>query len=200
MSYNPAENKIQGWMNDRELIYLYSTVLKQSRMREPLKVLEIGSWKGRSTHALISALATLSSYSILYCVDDWSKADHKETDEIRLQAQTEFCNNITALSQSLKYENINTRNCSSHYAAMLLSDVKFDVIFLDADHSYEAVKQDLKLWWPLLNVGGVFLGHDFVAGRETLTNQVRKAVWEKFKKSEVRLIPGGSIYRIDKRS
>ena len=37
----------------------------------------------------------------------------------------------------------------------------FDVVFLDGDHSYEAVKQDLNAWWPKLKSGGLFCGDDY---------------------------------------
>lgn len=37
----------------------------------------------------------------------------------------------------------------------------FDFVYIDADHRYKAVRDDLRLWWPLLNRGGLFAGHDY---------------------------------------
>ncbi len=37
----------------------------------------------------------------------------------------------------------------------------FDVIFLDGNHSYEGVKNDLNAWWPKLKSGGLFCGDDY---------------------------------------
>jgi len=37
---------------------------------------------------------------------------------------------------------------------------KFDFIFIDGDHTYEAVKQDLEDWLPLLEPGGTVIFHD----------------------------------------
>lgn len=37
---------------------------------------------------------------------------------------------------------------------------KFDFIFVDGDHSYNAVKQDFDDWFPLLNIGGFIAFHD----------------------------------------
>ena len=39
---------------------------------------------------------------------------------------------------------------------------KFDLIFLDGDHSYEGCKRDIEKWWPRVkNKTGILAGHDF---------------------------------------
>lgn len=36
-----------------------------------------------------------------------------------------------------------------------------DLVFIDGDHTYEAVKQDIALWTPKVRVGGIMSGHDY---------------------------------------
>lgn len=36
-----------------------------------------------------------------------------------------------------------------------------DLVFIDALHDYEHVKQDIALWWPKVRIGGMLAGHDF---------------------------------------
>lgn len=47
-------------------------------------------------------------------------------------------------------------------AAKIFADGFFDWIFLDANHSYDAVKEDLVAWHPKIKKGGIFSGHDYL--------------------------------------
>jgi len=41
-------------------------------------------------------------------------------------------------------------------------DEFFDFIFIDADHTYEAVARDIADWYPKIKKGGALCGHDYV--------------------------------------
>jgi hypothetical protein len=62
-----------------------------------------------------------------------------------------------------------------------IEDESLDCIFVDGDHSYNAVINDLKFWWKKLKKGGQLLGDDYWMG------DVSRAVTE-FSK-EYNLIP-----------
>lgn len=53
-------------------------------------------------------------------------------------------------------------------------DVYFDVIYIDADHTYEGIKRDLLDWWPKLKIGGVFSGHDYCNNK--IKNEAQQVV------------------------
>jgi glycosyltransferase involved in cell wall biosynthesis len=42
-----------------------------------------------------------------------------------------------------------------------ISDKTFDLLFIDADHAYEAVKKDIEDWEPKIKNGGTISGHDY---------------------------------------
>lgn len=46
--------------------------------------------------------------------------------------------------------------------AKLFADGSLDWVFLDGDHDYPAVLDDIKAWLPKVKTGGVLAGHDFV--------------------------------------
>ena len=50
---------------------------------------------------------------------------------------------------------------SSVEAASWLDDASLDFVFIDADHSYDAVRADIKAWTPKLRDGGWMTGHDY---------------------------------------
>lgn len=46
-------------------------------------------------------------------------------------------------------------------AAQRYEDGFFDVVYIDADHTYEAVFSDLEAWAPKIKPGGRLMGHDY---------------------------------------
>lgn len=57
------------------------------------------------------------------------------------------------------------RETSAGYASLVRKSSlgrNFDFVYLDGDHSYEGIKEDLRVWWPLVRSGGVLCGHDWV--------------------------------------
>ena len=67
-------------------------------------------------------------------------------------------------------------------------DNSLDFIYIDALHTYEGCKKDIKLWWPKLKKGGLFSGHDYINGRLPEGNfGVKKAVDEFVKKYNLNL-------------
>jgi hypothetical protein len=40
-------------------------------------------------------------------------------------------------------------------------DEKFDIVFLDGDHSYKGCSNDIRIWWDKVSEGGYLGGHDY---------------------------------------
>ena len=46
-------------------------------------------------------------------------------------------------------------------AAKLIADCSLDFIFIDADHDYKSVKEDIDAWTPKVKYNGIIAGHDY---------------------------------------
>lgn len=70
-------------------------------------------------------------------------------------------------------------------------EIHLDGAFIDADHSYEAVLNDLRVWGKLIKPGGSLMGHDFCDLNPMAIQYgwgVQKAVEQFCKESDWKLI------------
>lgn len=65
---------------------------------------------------------------------------------------------------------------TSENSSLLIPDKSLDLVFIDANHDYDFIKQDIELWLPKVKDGGIISGHDFCDKHEG----VKQAVREKF--------------------
>lgn len=138
---------IDGWMSETELTWL------AQKARTHTRIVEVGSWMGRSTRALAD-----NTPGLIWAVDTWQGSEeHQEllADKPSNWLYEQFLSNTQDLS------NIEALRMPSLEAAKLLADKKFDMIFIDASHEYVAVKQDIEAWKPLCAPGGLLAGHDY---------------------------------------
>jgi predicted O-methyltransferase YrrM len=56
-----------------------------------------------------------------------------------------------------------------------VSDRKYDLLFIDGDHSYESVKKDFEMYSPLVREGGMVAFHDIFSkkGVNTFWNEIK---------------------------
>lgn len=180
-----AALKVPGWMWEYELQWLADQATKYN------KIVEIGSWRGRSTRALAD-----NTPGTVTAVDGFvgSPFDTPNGMWPDMKAQlagkpedwvyNEFMQNTGYLP------NVRTFRMLSLDGAEHLKDEQFDMIFIDAGHDYEHVKQDILAWRPLLASGGCFSGHDYFPGCPGVMQAVDELV-PNFKKG------GGSIWYVE---
>ncbi len=60
-----------------------------------------------------------------------------------------------------KYDNVTIIKNNSIDAAVTFNDKYFDIVYIDAGHSYESVKEDLAAWYPKIKPEGIISGHDY---------------------------------------
>jgi hypothetical protein len=129
---------IPGWMSDSELMWLHET------SKQMKSVLEIGSFKGRSTYALCTGCP-----GPVFAIDMFQgdPAVFGEGDFYR-----EFYVNVG------HFKNLVTYRMDSFSAAQFFKPKSIDMIFIDGDHAEAGVITDLKAWWLIGNK--LICGHD----------------------------------------
>lgn len=89
----------------------------------------------------------------LHCVDSWSPYEERYDHEANYQE---------TVARLKGYEGrVEIHRESSLHAAERFRDAQFDFVYLDANHSYEAVRDDLHAWWPKVKRGGMLAGDDY---------------------------------------
>jgi predicted O-methyltransferase YrrM len=148
---------ISGWMEEEELEWLADQASKHTN------IVEIGSWMGRSTRALAD-----NTNGRVTAVDAWDSTivypEMQETlkDKPEGWLLSEFKRNLEG-TKSMVFinQNLSVRAAVVYRDLIQFGLIKFDMIFIDATHTYEAVKADNEAWLPLLAEGGLICGHDF---------------------------------------
>jgi hypothetical protein len=51
---------------------------------------------------------------------------------------------------------------TSEIAADMFNDNSLDFVYIDANHAYDYVVQDIELWYPKVKKGGFICGHDYL--------------------------------------
>jgi len=66
----------------------------------------------------------------------------------------------------------------SENVAKDFEDNYFDLIYIDADHTYEGCKADIEAWYPKMKSGGFFTGDDYSQGYKASRTKVPFGVVE----------------------
>jgi len=128
--------QIDGFMTEEELTWLYQTAQQMD------SVAEIGSWKGRSTVALTEGVK-----NIVLAVDNWSGHDPSSNGYLENTAAVEDVYEIFKRNTGYP-DNPKLIVCpfDSEQAAVIHAEDMFDMVFIDAEHTYEGCKTDLEVW------------------------------------------------------
>lgn len=120
---------------------------------------EVGVLRGEFSRVILSAWD-----GVLYMVDAWRNLPgyvdiSNGTDEVHED------NRRAALRVAVSFGHRGhvIRGLSLDVACKF-GDGSFDAVYLDADHSRDAVLADLAAWTPKVRSGGVIAGHDYLDG------------------------------------
>jgi len=141
---------------------------------------EIGVQKGEFAKKILS-----SWDGHLVIVDSWRQfPDENYTDVANVTDMQHMINYMTCISNLSEYEGRFTacRGLSVE-TSELFGDNTFDLVYIDANHTYEECTNDIKAWTKKIKPGGCICGHDFLDGvYMTGVFGVKSAVMDYFKR------------------
>lgn len=164
---------VPGWFD-------YENIYAQMVAQAPTQAqfVEVGSWKGKSSAFMAVEILRSHKQIKFDCVDTWEGSpEHQaggafeDADVITGTLFDEFLKNMLPVHMFYKAVRL-----TSVQASQLYDNKSLDFVFLDGDHSYESVHEDIQAWLPKVKLGGFIGGHDY--GPPGLFPGVAQAVHE----------------------
>ena len=119
---------------------------------------EVGVWEGHLSSEILKRKP-----SKLHLIDPWKTQDViKRCYSIEQEKMDEVYKNV--LNKFGKLSNVEIHREFSINANF--PKQYFDWVYIDADHSCDAVRKDLKFYYPLLKKGGYLCGDDYALWNE----------------------------------
>ena len=142
---------VDGFLTNREGEALY----KLAAACTGGVIVEIGSWKGKST-VWLGKGALKAGAKTLYAIDHHVGSEEHQGEGAPVWTFREFENNIekaglTGIVQPLVKTSAEARP---------LVREPIDLLFIDGAHDYESVQEDFRLWFPAVKNKGAVAFHD----------------------------------------
>lgn len=164
--------EIEGWMQDACISWL------TEQARESQFIIEVGSWKGKSTAALVEGI---DSTGEIVAVDAWVGVPDPQENLWYKDPEDAYQTFLANMAEPIDKGLLRVLRMQSELAAMTLlaEGLSWNFIFIDADHSYGGVKADITNYLPLVTHGGIMAGHDW--GQDGVTRAVQEAFGSKMR-------------------
>ncbi len=195
--YKHKGHKLLGWHSPQES-HLYNEMV---RALNSGTIVEVGVFGGASLLGVIESCQQTDSH--IYGVDPWDKIIIANGMPMPKDQQTTYRERIKKIRLNLENiiqcEKYDTHATLIHdfsvNAALQFGTESVDVVFIDGDHSYDAVLEDMSAWFPTIKQGGTMWGDDY-GGWES----VRMAVKDYCKDNgvEFQVVCGQRAWRIVK--
>lgn len=162
--------EIEGWFNYQDL---YTLAVESAPDDELSHFVEIGCWKGKSASYLATEIANSNKNIILDVVDHFEgSVGERDTSHKAVKTQNikgHAANNlrpywITGTNKNYETRSDNTlmiRVGNSSAMVAKYPEQSLDFVFIDAGHTYNAVRADILAWLPRIKSQGVIAGHDY---------------------------------------
>jgi hypothetical protein len=141
------------------------------------KGVEVGTFKGQFSKEIMNNWS-----GTLYMVDVWRPLE-SEYDDSSNHGKYDggVYNNAMENIKGFEDRAIMVR-ATSEISSDMFNDESLDFVYIDANHAYDYVVQDIKLWHPKVKKGGYLCGHDYLSlnwndDKNISENKKDKFIW-----------------------
>lgn len=118
---------------------------------------ELGTARGMGAIVLsqnAKEVHTIDNFDVFDTGHEIKKINNEEEKERQFSIVSDYLN---------LWENITCKRANTHKEYKNYNDESIDLLFIDADHSLNGVRNDLELWFPKVRIGGHIVFHDYSA-------------------------------------
>lgn len=118
---------------------------------------ELGTFKGEFSKKLLD-----NWEGSLFMIDVWRPLSKEEYDDQSNHSEYADAYSETMSNTKEHAERAHMIRCKGEIAVNLFNDDSLDFVYIDANHTYESVVDDINLWYPKVKSGGILAGHDYL--------------------------------------
>jgi hypothetical protein len=189
---------IPGWFDFQDV---YDQAVSEAQPGDTL--IEVGCYLGKSTAYMGQKIKDSCKRLTFYAVDSWDEITYgnwagylQSTSDKPSPMPSDDLLRHRRLYDAFLYaigqcglipgfqagSDVNAVRYTSLQAAAMFRNNRMSFIFIDANHSYEAVLADIKAWKPLVKPGGLLAGHDLCSQWPGVERAVREVFGDGFEK------------------
>ncbi len=135
---------------------------------------EIGTDQGEYAEVLLKTMPELR----LHCIDPWKAEAYEKDQQPESKADQEFFDKRyeETVKRLGKYPLTRIWRKTSIDALKNFNDNSLDFVYIDGNHDFLNVTQDIHYWLKKVKPGGILSGHDYVRYPSKKFNHVQKVV------------------------
>lgn len=121
------------------------------------RVAEVGVLRGAFSRKILDALAP----SVFLMVDPWKKFPAEEFGDYKNYTQVDWDRLYASVCSRFTVPGVQIIRAVSMEAVVQVPSGSLDFVYLDGNHEYSHVVDDLRAWSRTLRDGGILAGHDY---------------------------------------
>ena len=135
---------------------------------------EIGTDQGEYAEVLCKAIPDLD----LLCIDPWRIEAYEGDQQPESKVEQEFFDKRyqETVDRLKSYANCHIIRETSMEVVKIVGDKTLDFVYIDGNHDFLNVVQDIHYWFKKVKPGGILSGHDYVRYPSKKFNHVQKVV------------------------